>query len=334
MLTVRHLTKRYGAHVALDDVSFEVGEGEVVGFLGPNGAGKSTTLRMITGYLAPTAGAIQVAGVDALKHPQRARQAFGYMPEGVPLHPELRVHEYLRYRAELKGVPRRKIGEAIDRSLTQASVADAEDRIIRQLSKGYRQRVGLADALLSDPPLLILDEPTSGLDPNQIRFVRELIRGFSGNKTVFLSTHILPEVEATCDRVVIINKGKKVGEGEPRTLRARNRQDFFVRFAGAGELDRFRAAVAPLAGFGDLSLEQEGELVRGRIRAPEEAAVEVLFRAVADAGLALRELATEAEGLENIFAKLTTEEPEVDADADSSIDSASESESDEQEDAS
>ncbi len=308
MLSVRGLTKRYGATAVVDHVDFEVGEGEIVGFLGPNGAGKSTTLKMITGFLAPTAGAVRVNGVDALKDPRKARQAFGYMPEGVPLHPELRVHEYLRFRAELKGVPSRKIGDAIERSLDQASVADAESRIIRQLSKGYRQRVGLADALLSDPPLLILDEPSSGLDPNQIRYVRELIRDFSGKKTVFLSTHILPEVEATCDRVIIINKGKKVGEGDPRTLRGERQEAFFVRFVGVGAEGAFRSALEPIEGFEALELDPEGDRVSGRVRVPDEDAIDTLFRAVAEAGLTLRELGGEAKSLESLFAELTTEE--------------------------
>ena len=316
MLTVRSLTKRYGAQTVVDRVDFEVGEGEIVGFLGPNGAGKSTTLKMITGFLAPTAGAVRVDGVDALQEPEKARKSFGYMPEGVPLHPELRVHEYLRYRAELKGVPSRQVGDAIERSLDQASVADAENRIIRQLSKGYRQRVGLADALLSNPPLLILDEPTSGLDPNQIRYVRELIRAFSGKKTVFLSTHILPEVEATCDRVIIINKGRKVGEGDPRTLRGEREEAFFVRFVGVGSAEAFRGVLEPIEGFGALELEPEGERVAGRVRVPDEDAIDTLFRAVAEAGLTLRELGGEAKSLESLFTELTTEEAQPDPDDD------------------
>ena len=311
MLSVRGLTKRYGAHTAVDGIHFEVEAGEIVGFLGPNGAGKSTTLRMVTGYLAPTAGSVTIAGVDALRHPHEARRAFGYMPEGVPLHPELRVHEYLRFRAELKGVAGRKVGDAIERSLAQASVSDAEDRIIGQLSKGYRQRVGLADALLSDPPLLILDEPSSGLDPNQIRYVRELIKAFSGKKTVFLSTHILPEVEATCGRVIIINEGRKVGEGDPRTLRSRQTEAYFVRFVGPGTEEAFRGALTDVAGLDDLELAVDGGLVRGRVRVPEAGAVDGLFRAVAEAGLVLRELGGEARSLESIFAELTTDEAAV-----------------------
>ncbi|MCA9606396.1 MAG: ATP-binding cassette domain-containing protein, partial [Myxococcales bacterium] len=196
MIRVENLTKSYGRHEAVRGLSFEVPKGQVCGFLGPNGAGKSTTLRMITGFLAPTTGSIAIGGIDALAQPIEARKQLGYMPEACPLYPEMRVAEYLKYRAELKGVPRSKIADRVKKSLEQAAVADVEHRIIGQLSKGYRQRVGLADALVADPPLLILDEPTAGLDPNQIRQVRTLIGELAKNKTVLLSTHILPEVEA------------------------------------------------------------------------------------------------------------------------------------------
>lgn len=181
-----------------------------MGFLGPNGAGKTTTLRMLTGYLAPTAGDIRIDGIDAVTDSIRARERLGYMPEGVPIYREMRVHEYLRHRGEIKRVP--NVADAIDRSLKMAGVADVRTRIVGQLSKGYRQRVGLAEALIADPPILILDEPTSGLDPNQVRLFRELVRSFAGQKTVLLSTHILSEVEAVCDRVIIIREGQKVAD--------------------------------------------------------------------------------------------------------------------------
>jgi ABC-2 type transport system ATP-binding protein len=210
---VEALTRRYGSRIAVDDVSFRVEPGEIVGFLGPNGAGKTTTLRMLTGYLAPTSGDIRIDGIDAVTNSIRARERIGYMPEGVPLYGEMRVYEYLRHRGALKSVA--NLAEAVDRSLELAGVADARTRILGQLSKGYRQRVGLAEALIADPPILILDEPTSGLDPNQVRRFRELVRGFSGKKTVLLSTHILSEVEAVCDRVIIIREGKKVADLVP-----------------------------------------------------------------------------------------------------------------------
>jgi ABC-2 type transport system ATP-binding protein len=210
VIEVEALSRRYGNRLAVDDVSFVVSPGEIVGFLGPNGAGKTTTLRMLTGYLSPTSGSIRVQGIDAVKSSIRAREQLGYMPEGVPLYGEMRVQEYLRHRAALKKVV--DIGTAVDRSLELADVADARTRIIGQLSKGYRQRVGLAEALIADPPILILDEPTSGLDPNQVRQFRQLVQSFGGKKTVLLSTHILSEVEAVCDRLIIIHQGQKAAD--------------------------------------------------------------------------------------------------------------------------
>ena len=213
MIEVKALSRQYGSRLAVDDVTFRVEPGEIVGFLGPNGAGKTTTLRMLTGYLAPSSGEIRIDGIDAVRRSIEARARIGYLPEGVPLYREMRVHEYLRHRGALKGVA--APGEAVDRALELAGVADARRRIIGQLSKGYRQRVGLAEALIADPPILILDEPTSGLDPNQVRQFRALVRGFRGDKTVLLSTHILSEVEAVCDRVIIIRRGQKIADLVP-----------------------------------------------------------------------------------------------------------------------
>ena len=213
MIEVQGLSRRFGSRVAVNDVSFRVERGEIVGFLGPNGAGKTTTLRMLTGYLSPTSGDVRVDGIDAVRDSIEARARLGYMPEGVPLYREMRVAEYLRHRGSLKRVV--DVPSAVDRSLELAGVADAKRRIIGQLSKGYRQRVGLAEALIADPPILILDEPTSGLDPNQVRQFRELVRNFAGDKTVLLSTHILSEVEAVCDRVIIIRHGEKVADLAP-----------------------------------------------------------------------------------------------------------------------
>ncbi len=313
VLEVEGLTKLYGSRVAVDDVSFRVGRGEVVGFLGPNGAGKSTTLRMITGFLAPTAGRIRVDGIDAIKSPLEARALIGYMPEGVPLYPEMRVFEYLRYRAELKGIRGKKgIAAAVDRSLDQAAVQDAETRIIGQLSKGYRQRVGLADALLTDPPLLILDEPTSGLDPNQIRSVRALVRGFAKDKTVFLSTHILPEVEAICSRVIIIDRGRMVGEGEPGTLR--RGESSVVTFVGLGAVDAFEDVLEGLEVVVDYELEPQGDLLHGHVRVTADTGAEAIFTAVAAAGLSLRELRPGGASLEDVFTSLTAEEDDDEED--------------------
>jgi len=239
VIEVENLTKKYGDRTAVNDINFAVKKGEVIGFLGPNGAGKSTTLRMLTGYLSPSAGRIRVGGVDAVRDPIAARRFIGYMPESVPLYREMRVEEYLRYRARLKGVRRAQVSSRVTAALELASVADVRYRIIGQLSKGYRSRVGLADALVADPPVLVLDEPTAGLDPNQIRQVRDLIRGMAGEKTVLLSTHILPEVESTCGRVLIINKGRLVGEGAPGQLRGAGEGGHMLVVEARGERDRF-----------------------------------------------------------------------------------------------
>lgn len=214
----------------MNDVSFHVARGEVVGFLGPNGAGKTTTLRMLTGYLKPTSGEVRIDGIDAVRSSIEARARLGYMPEGVPLYREMRVHEYLRHRAALKGLD--GIADAVDRALDSAGVAEARGRIIGQLSKGYRQRVGLAESLLADPPILILDEPTSGLDPNQVREFRKLVRGFAGQKTVLLSTHILSEVEAVCDRVIIIREGEMVADLAPGDSETRL-EDVFAKLTAS-----------------------------------------------------------------------------------------------------
>lgn len=312
MINVELLTKRYGSREAVSEVSFSVAKGEVVGFLGPNGAGKTTTLRMITGFLKPTSGSIRVGGVDSAVDPLRIRKQIGYMPEGVPLYPEMRVAEYLLHRAELKGIPRRHRLDAMDRSLEQAGVVEAADRIIGQLSKGFRQRVGLADALIADPPLLILDEPTAGLDPNQIRDVRALIRGFAGEKTVFLSTHILPEVEATCQRVVIINRGRKVGEGRPDELRATlsGQGHRTLLLHGRGEEDAFREVLLAVEGVvaieSSAALDDTG-LIELVVRTETGGSIpEDVFRSVAAAGLTLRRLAPQSASLEEVFAGLTT----------------------------
>ena len=331
MIQVDHLTKRYGERVVVSDVSFSVKKGEIVGFLGPNGAGKSTTLRMLTGFLEPTAGAIKVDGIDAFEDPVGARQRIGYMPEASPLYPEMRVIEYLRYRAELKGVARRQIASRVDAALELAGVADSRTRIIGQLSKGYRQRVGLADALVADPPLLVLDEPTAGLDPNQIRQVRDLVKGLAGKKTIFLSTHILPEVEATCERVVIIHKGRIVGEGTPEAMReraqARSGTVLIVlgRGAPAAYVEALRAAAhvksAVTTAIEAGAYRTAGGLVRVRVETDGDAAAgESVAAAVVGAGLPLRELREEQASLEDVFTSLTTEDAAAQTEAEDADD--------------
>ena len=222
MISVQGLTKSYGSTDAVRDLSFSVGRGEIVGFLGPNGAGKSTTMKILCGYLPADSGEVEVAGFDVFSQSLQARSRIGYLPENVPLYPEMRVGEYLGYRAALKGVRGRRVPEKVQDAMDLCGLGAVRRQIIGTLSKGYRQRVGLADAMVNEPDILILDEPTIGLDPNQIREVRELIKGLAVRHTVLLSSHILSEVEMTCSRLLIINKGRIVATGTPSELRERS----------------------------------------------------------------------------------------------------------------
>jgi ABC-2 type transport system ATP-binding protein len=221
MIEVQNLTKRYGQHVALDGVSFSVGCGEVVGFLGPNGAGKSTTMRILTTFMAATSGSVRVGGDCVFENPMRVRKRIGYMPENNPLPTDLRVGDYLKFRAQLKRLANGDSANRIAEVMEQCGVADVAGRFIGQLSRGYRQRVGLADALLAKPELIVLDEPTAGLDPNQVRSVRRLIRELAGGHTVLISSHILSEIEMTCDRVVILHEGRLLASGALEELMAK-----------------------------------------------------------------------------------------------------------------
>jgi ABC-2 type transport system ATP-binding protein len=231
MIHVSHLTKYYGDYVAVRDVSFEVAQGQVVGFLGPNGAGKSTTMRILAGYLTATSGRATIAGLDVFWDPVAVRRKIGYLPENCPLYPEMRVREYLMYRAGIKGLHGSAARAAVGRVVERCWLTDVQRQLVGTLSKGYRQRVGLADAILHDPPVLILDEPTAGLDPTQIRETRELIRDLGRQHTVLLSTHILPEVEMTCDQAIIINRGRVVDAGPLDQLRPQTQtlEEYFIQ---------------------------------------------------------------------------------------------------------
>ena len=258
MVSVTHLTKRYGARLAVDDLSFTVGKGEVVGFLGPNGAGKSTTLRILAGFLGMTSGAVSVNGLDLENDSFEARKLIGYMPEAVPLYPEMRVAEYLTFRADLKRVERNERRAAVDLAMEKANVTAVANVVIGSLSKGYRQRVGLADALVAKPPLLVLDEPTAGLDPNQIREVRDVIKALGREHTVILSTHILSEVEASCGRVVVIAKGKLVAEGATKDIQRMRRAgalDVTVR----GDREAIAKALKAIDGVANVKRLDDGE---------------------------------------------------------------------------
>jgi ABC-2 type transport system ATP-binding protein len=221
MIKVEGLTKRYARNVAVDHISFEVEKGQIVGFLGPNGAGKTTTMRMLTCFMPPTEGSATVAGFDVRENPMEVKRRIGYLPETPPVYPEMEVIEYLDFVGRIKGVPNASLRARIDEVMQKTAITDVRNKEIGKLSKGYRQRVGLAQAIVHNPDVLILDEPTSGLDPHQIIETRDLIKGLSGDHTIILSTHILPEVEATCQRVMIINKGKLVATDTMENLSSR-----------------------------------------------------------------------------------------------------------------
>ena len=314
MIVVSHLTKRYGTHVAVDDVSFAVRKGEVLGFLGPNGAGKSSTLRILAGFLGPTGGTVTVDGHDVVAESFEARRSIGYMPESVPLYPEMRVVEYLHFRAELKRVPRSRRASHVDEALRKAGVVDVAHKRIGHLSKGYRQRVGLADAVVARPPIVILDEPTAGLDPNQIREARALIRDLGREHTVIVSTHILGEVEACATRVLLLHRGKLAAEGttdEIRAMRGGTGAEIVVR-GGAHEAERallgtprVTRAASTSAGAGTVRLEATFEA--GLSPAERAGVVEACVAALVGAGLGVQEVRTGGGSLEDVFASLTAE---------------------------
>jgi len=315
MIKVSNLTKQFAGHKAVDDVSFEVKRGEIVGFLGPNGAGKTTTMRMLTGFLHPTRGAVEIAGFDVFDDPIEARRRIGYMPESCPLYHDMRVDEYLTFRAQIKGVPRKALRGRRDAVKEQCGLTEVGKRMIGQLSKGYRQRVGLADSLVHEPDLLILDEPTAGLDPNQIREVRELIRTLAERHTLLLSTHILPEVEMSCRRILIINKGRIVASDSPESLQKRLAGDMLISTEIAGDPAAIEAELKKL-GTVDLVTHEPMEPGWNRYRI-DSAAPDIraqIFTCAAARGWTLRELHLESRSLEDVFVAIvrggdTTETP-------------------------
>ncbi len=319
MIETEGLTKRYGARTAVDGLTFKVPAGEIVGFLGPNGAGKSTTLKVLAGFLPPTAGTARVGGRDVVEESLEARKTLGYMPETVPLYPEMRVTEYLHFRAEIKGVERSRRKSAVDGALERADLTDVARRLVGELSKGFKQRVGLADALVSSPALLILDEPTEGLDPNQILKFREVIRSLGAAHTIFLSTHILQEVEAVCSRVVIIDKGRIAAEGPLDVVRGelqgtRRRATVVVGIPpDVREVWARDPAAAMARVLGDNSdvTVREARMIDGVARLTLETPVgdnvtESIAARCVGAGLGLRELTPQAHSLERVFHDLTT----------------------------
>jgi ABC-2 type transport system ATP-binding protein len=308
MISVQHLTKKYGSFTAVNDISFEVEKGEIVGFLGPNGAGKSTTMKILTGYLPPTSGRASIAGFDVFGQSIEARKRIGYLPENTPLYTDMKVGEYLKYRAALKGVPMSKVRERVGDVLDLCQIADREKQLIGALSKGYRQRVGLADALVHDPDLLILDEPTIGLDPNQIRTVRELIKNLAQKRTVLISTHILPEVEIMCSRVIVIHKGQIRATDTADKLLKNHRSIGELRLeAKAG--DGAVAALGRVPGVKGVSEERDGDWSVFTLRLDANAQPgEDIMRLASERKWAVRELHQKRATLEDVFAELTLAE--------------------------
>jgi ABC-2 type transport system ATP-binding protein len=310
LISVENLTKRYAAKTAIEGMSFHVEKGEILGFLGPNGAGKTTTMRIITGYMPSTDGTVKVDGFDVSDQPIEVRRRIGYLPENPPLYPEMTVVGYLRFVAKLKGVSGPNVQSEVARAMDKVNIGDVQGRIIAKLSKGYKQRVGIAQALLNDPPVLILDEPTIGLDPKQIHEVRELVKGLAGNHTVVLSTHILPEVEQTCHRVIIIDKGKIVAVDTPQNLRSQIQGAARVLVEVEGPPAEVLTAIRAVPGVTDARM-VGGTDARHRFQAEGEGGKDVridLARTIVNKGWGLLELQSESMSLEDIFIKLTTAE--------------------------
>jgi ABC-2 type transport system ATP-binding protein len=314
MIEVEDLTKRYAGARAVSGVSFSVGRGEIVGLLGPNGAGKSTIMRILACFMPATSGSVRVAGYDVFTHADNVRRCIGYMPENNPLHRDMRVKEYLRFRASLKGLPRARARERVDTVMQQCGLIEVRNRVIGHLSKGYQQRVGLADALVHEPDLIILDEPTIGLDPNQIRSVRQLIKDLAGRHTVLLSTHILPEVEMTCNRVLILHQGKILAADTPDNLQkmmSEGGQVVAEIIAPLHELKLCWESMAEIEHF-DMA-PSEGDYIRCSLTA--RAGVDLrpqVFSLVCERGWKLQELSRTRHSLEDIFVRVTRPEREED----------------------
>ncbi len=322
MIEAQALTRRYGDFTAVRDVSFSVPDGEILGILGPNGAGKTTTIRMITGFLPPTRGQVTVNGRDLFSEPSKARRDIGYLPETVALYPEMRVHEYLAYRAKLQGMNSADAGAAIGDTVERCLLQDVEHQIIGTLSKGYRQRVGLAAAILHQPQVLVLDEPTVGLDPKQIIAIRELIRELGQDRTLLLSTHILPEVEQLCQRVLIIDRGHIIADGTPAELRAQARGNSMISVTIKDAPPQAGDVLAQIPGVAALQA-LDGDAGRFRVECEAgEDLRETVFRAAVENDWVLLELAEKTASLEDIFVRLTAESAAADSAQSAAEDSA------------
>lgn len=311
MIEVENLTKKYGSHVAVDNLSFRVERGMIYGFLGPNGAGKSTTMNMMTGYIAATSGTVKINGYDILKNPEQAKKSIGYLPELPPVYPDMTVYEYLRFVAELKKVKKNERQAQIEDVMKQTQIEDVKGRLIKNLSKGYKQRVGLAQAIIGYPEVIILDEPTVGLDPKQIIEIRELIRELAKKHTIILSSHILSEVSAVCDHIMIISKGKLVASDTPEGLMTLLKGGKQMKLSVLGEQSKVEELLQSMESVKDFSMQPpkaEG-LVSVNIRTEDTEDIRVeLFHRLAAADMPIMELSLSEKSLEDVFLELTGEE--------------------------
>ncbi len=311
MIEINNLTKKYGNHVAVDDISLKIESGQVYGFLGPNGAGKSTTMNMITGYLAPTSGEIKINGYDIYEEPEKAKTCIGYLPEIPPLYVDMTVYEYLKFVCELKNFEKCKIDEEVKRVMALTSITDVQRRIINNLSKGYRQRVGFAQAIIGSPDIVILDEPTVGLDPNQIKEIRDLIKGLAGTHTVILSSHILSEISETCSHVFIINKGKIIANDSIDSLSNYFNSHQTLEIVAKGDIDKCKEIVEGINDVTSVTVdsgEEEGT-VKITVEANENCDVrEDISLALSAERISIFEMKEDTTSLEDVFLELTGEE--------------------------
>ena len=318
MISVRHLTKRYGTHTAVSDLSFEIEKGQIYGFLGPNGAGKSTTMNIMTGCLAATSGTVTIGGYDIFEQPGEAKRLIGYLPEQPPLYTDRTPREYLTFVAGAKGIAKSEIAMQVEKAMAVTNISDVADRLIKNLSKGYRQRVGIAQAILGDPEIIILDEPTVGLDPRQIIEIRDLIRALGEDHTVILSSHILSEVQAVCETILIISKGKLVACDSPENLENRFASKLQVELVLEGEVDEIPGyedllmTIPEVSGLTWEALDDEHlRLTLSTTSEGEYRFLKSVFFAFAEAGIPLLQMVTTRASLEDVFIELTaTDQPQ------------------------
>ncbi len=313
MIKVSHLTKNYGNHVAVDDISLDIKPGKIYGFLGPNGAGKSTTMNIITGYLAPTSGEVLIDGHDIYKEPEEAKACIGYLPEIPPLYVDMKVSEYLKFVCELKKVKKEDRDKEVERVMNLTKVSDVQNRIINNLSKGYRQRVGMAQALIGSPKVIILDEPTVGLDPNQIKEVRDLIKSLAGEHTVILSSHILSEISETCSHVFIIDKGKIIANNAIETLSNYFNSKQVLEIVAKGDMDKCKEIIEAIEDIESVSVEKGTE--EGTVNITVTATYSKDVRedvsiALSSEKISIFEMKEDTKSLEDVFLELTAKEEE------------------------